>query len=130
MDAGTSRTSRPIRILLLTGQSELRRMMAAGLRLHGYQPLTASAGQPQLAILHAGPDTSPASLSAELAPWRAQGVPVLVISSGSEAGCRQACLDAGASEYLAMPFELDTLLSRVQACLGAAHAGSQAVLSH
>lgn len=117
MDASALRASPGIPILLLIEQADLRQMLEAGLSLQGYLPSSSPSAETQLVILHSGPDSPPEALTRQLAAWRARGVPVMVMSSESEAGYGEACLEMGASQYLSMPFELEDLLERIRLCL-------------
>lgn len=113
------------RILIAEDQPDLREMIAATLRLSGYEVVSAADGQqaftsaqssrPDLIILDLEmPHMSGSEVCRRLKAMPPfHGTPVLIISSTNDLARLEDSLNAGAREYMRKPFELDQLISRV-----------------
>lgn len=116
-------SARRPRVVLVEDADSVRRATAAALRAAGLDVTAVGRATEALAVLDAGrPDvlvtdvTMPGMDGLELvATLRLRGVsvPVLVVSARDGVADRVAAFDAGADAFLAKPFGLADLLSRV-----------------
>ena len=124
------------RILVVEDDAAVRRLVTTTLDMHGYAVreaktatqalLELSSQAPDLAILDLGlPDGDGVDVIRSLRGWSA--LPVIVLSARLEDADKVAALDAGADDYLAKPFGMMELVSRVNALLRRASAPSAAV---
>ena len=114
----------PVEILLIEGNTILRRDILARLSEDGYQTTTAASGTKALQILDSPrfdaillnttlPDITGLGVLREL---RTRGIdtPVLLMSpQNSVSDCVQG-LDSGADDFLPIPFHIDELLARIR----------------
>jgi DNA-binding response OmpR family regulator len=115
---------RPV-VLLVDDDARIRRSVAAGLRLEGFDVVPASGGRAALAAVErveaaamlldiAMPDLDGLEVLRRL---RAAGhdLPVCVLSARDEIGDRVAGLEAGADDYVVKPFALEEVVARLHA---------------
>ena len=113
-------------ILVVEDERQIRRFVNSALAADGCKVLEAETGRqglveagtrrPDLVILDLGlPDIDGVEFIKELRNWSA--VPIIVLSARSAEGDKVTALDAGADDYLAKPFGVAELVSRVRAVL-------------
>ena len=118
--------SKPIRILLVEDDANIRRFVRLALADEGWQVfeadtakrglIEAASRQPDAVVLDLGlPDADGKQLIAELRGW--SQVPVLVLSAREQEAEKVAALDAGADDYLSKPFGVPELLARLRVML-------------
>jgi DNA-binding response OmpR family regulator len=125
-------------VLLVDDDAAIRRTVAAGLELEGFEVVAASGGRPALAALES---VRPAVVLLDLAMpdldglevlrrMRAAGhhVPVCVLSARDEVDDRVRGLQAGADDYVVKPFALEEVAARLHALLRRRPAGVEAIL--
>jgi DNA-binding response OmpR family regulator len=118
--------ARPI-VLLVDDDAAIRRTLAVGLELEGFQVVPASGGR---AALEAVPRVRPAAMLLDLTMpdldglevlrrLRADGdeTPVCVLSARDEVDDRVLGLHAGADDYVVKPFALEEVAARLHALL-------------
>jgi two-component system response regulator PrrA len=120
-------TARPRGVLVVDDDAAIRRSLARGLRLNGFQVRTAESGEEALsAVREAPPDVlvldvaMPGVTGIEVcATLREAGLdlPILMLSALDETADRIAGLQAGGDDYLVKPFALQELVLRLQALL-------------
>lgn len=114
------------RVLVVDDQQSMRRVLQLSLTAHGYEVDGAATGRsalgqarrrpPNLIILDLGlPDMDGLQVIAGVRAFSA--VPILVISARDAATEEARARTAGADDYLAKPFEIGALVSRVRAVL-------------
>src|SRR5690606_14967841 len=54
-------------------------------------------------------------------------IPLISVTAKAMKGDRQKCLDAGASDYISKPVDIDLLLALLRVWIGRAKAGTEAV---
>lgn len=111
------------RILAVDDEPAILRLLGVVLARDGHQMVPASTAREALAaaqgvdaaILDLGlPDRDGLEL---IGPFRAGGVPVIVLSARSDVAEKVAALDLGASDYITKPFDGDELLARLRVAL-------------
>ncbi|HEY6762885.1 MAG TPA: response regulator transcription factor [Baekduia sp.] len=120
-------------VLLVDDDPAIRRAVAAGLELEGFEVVSASGGR---AALEAAARVTPAVILLDLSMpdldglevlerLRAAGdqVPVCVLSARDEVDDRVAGLQAGADDYVVKPFALEEVVARLHALLRRRPAG-------
>ena len=118
--------SRPV-VLLVDDDAAIRRSVADGLELEGFDVVPASGGRAALAAVET---ISPAVIVLDLAMpdldglevlrrLRADGddVPVCILSARDEVDDRVRGLEAGADDYVVKPFALEEVSARLHALL-------------
>lgn len=117
---------RPI-VLLVDDDAAIRRALAVGLELEGFQVVPASGGR---AALEAVPRVRPAAMLLDLTMPDLDGLevlrrlraggdetPVCVLSARDEVDDRVLGLHAGADDYVVKPFALEEVAARLHALL-------------
>jgi DNA-binding response OmpR family regulator len=125
-------------VLLVDDDAAIRRTVASGLELEGFQIVPASGGR---AALEAAERVRPAAILLDLAMpdldgtevlrrLRARGddVPVCVLSARDEVDDRVSALQDGADDYVVKPFALEEVAARLHALLRRRPAGTGDVL--
>jgi two-component system KDP operon response regulator KdpE len=113
------------RILVVEDDPTFRRMLELNLTARGYLVDVAACGraalelierQPDLIVMDLGlPDIDGIDLISQL---RTSAItPILVVSARDTGTAKPAALGAGANDYLAKPFGIQQLMSRVHAML-------------
>lgn len=123
LDRSTADPQRRVRALLVEDTEPVRRAMSMALRASGVDVTAVAGGAEALAVLEAvHPDvlvtdvSMPGMDGLELVRTlrvREVRVPVLIVSARDEVSDRAAAFDAGCDAFLAKPFGLAELLSRV-----------------
>jgi two-component system KDP operon response regulator KdpE len=114
---------RPVRVLLIEDDSQIRRFLRMTLEGEGIAVLEAESGregleeaarqQPDLIILDLGlPDMDGVAVIRQLRSWSA--VPVVVLSARSAEAQKVMALDSGADDYLTKPFGNLELMARLR----------------
>jgi two-component system KDP operon response regulator KdpE len=114
------------RVLVVNDEPPIVRMVAANLRMRGYEVVTASTGEtalaaaeatpPDVVILDLGlPGIGGLEVLARLRSW--SEVPVIVLTAADDERRMVAVLDAGADDYVTKPFGIGELLARVRVAL-------------
>jgi len=125
-------------VLLVDDDEAIRRTVAAGLELEGFQVVPASGGRPALVaagtvrpavvLLDLGmPDLDGLEVLRRL---RAGGddVPVCILSARDEVEDRVRGLEAGADDYVVKPFAIEEVVARLNALVRRRSAGATEVL--
>lgn len=110
-------------VLIVEDDSSIRNLLAATLKVHGYQYLTASKGEeaileatihnPDIVLLDLGlPDMDGVEIIQKIRTW--SNMPIIVISARAEDRDKIQALDAGADDYLTKPFSVEELLARIR----------------
>jgi two-component system KDP operon response regulator KdpE len=113
-------------VLVIDDESRIRRLISAGLALHGYAVREAESGaaglnaavqiQPDLIILDLRlPDMSGIEVLETIRSW--SNVPVIVVSIQSDADVKVHLLKIGADDYVVKPFGIAELAARCEAAL-------------
>jgi DNA-binding response OmpR family regulator len=121
-------------VLLVDDDAAIRRTVAAGLELEGFEIVAASGGR---AALEAAERVRPAAILLDLAmpdldgtevlrALRARGdeVPVCVLSARDQVDDRVRALQDGADDYVVKPFALEEVAARLHALLRRRPAGT------
>lgn len=115
--------ARPVRVLLVEDDRQIRRFLRMTLEGEGIVVLEAESGregleeaarqQPDLVILDLGlPDMDGVAVIRQLRSWTA--VPVVVLSARSAEAQKVMALDSGADDYLTKPFGNLELMARLR----------------
>jgi two-component system KDP operon response regulator KdpE len=110
-------------LLIIEDDAQIRTFLRISLEANGFAIAEARLGEvglslcaelnPDLVILDLGlPDLDGRDVIRRIREW--SGVPVIVLSVRSDVKEKGSVLDAGASEYGAMPFKITELLARVR----------------
>ena len=105
------------------------------LEAHGAEVLHAERGAEGIAILKRNPDIDVALIDIMMpemdgyetmqrirANLKLSNIPLIAVTAKAMKGDRQKCLDAGASDYIAKPVDIDLLLALVRVWIGRARA--------
>jgi two-component system KDP operon response regulator KdpE len=117
---------RPVKVLVIDDEEQIRRALSSILRSRHYDMEAATTGQeglimaidrpPDIVILDLGlPDMSGIEVCRELRSWTS--VPILILSVHAAEADKIAALDEGADDYLTKPFSAGELLARLRALL-------------
>lgn len=121
------------RILVVDDESQIARVLRAGLSAQGYDVRAAFDGQSALEIFG---EWTPDLVITDLSMPEMDGielsrrirerapVPIIVLSVTSDEKTKVEALDAGADDYVTKPFGMDELLARIRATLRRAPAVS------
>lgn len=113
-------------ILVVDDEPQIHRFLGPSLRLAGYTVEAAASGLAALRRVRTGdvdlvlldlglPDIDGQDLLEQLR--QTSGVPVIVLSARDRVDQKVMALDAGASDYVEKPFDLDELTARIRAVL-------------
>jgi two-component system KDP operon response regulator KdpE len=119
-------SARPLKILIIDDEVQIRRLLRLTLEAEQYQVVEAETGRhglheaavnpPDGIVLDLGlPDIDGAEVVRQLREW--SKVPVLILSVRAGEEDKIAALDAGADDYLTKPFGGRELLARLRAIL-------------
>jgi two-component system KDP operon response regulator KdpE len=117
---------KPLCILIVDDEPQIRRFLRTSLGAHGYQVLEAACGQealvrltterPDVVLLDLGlPDLDGLDVIHRMREW--SQVPIIVLSVRGQEGDKVAALDGGADDYVTKPFGMGELLARIRAAL-------------
>jgi two-component system KDP operon response regulator KdpE len=115
-----------IKLLVVEDEPQIRRALSVNLRARGYEIEAAASGEEALQRAAAGvpdavildleaPGIQGAEMVGRLRTWTA--APIIVISTQDQERDKVAALDAGADDYVTMPFDVSELLARLRAAL-------------
>jgi signal transduction histidine kinase/DNA-binding response OmpR family regulator/HAMP domain-containing protein len=112
--------------------------LASMLESHGAEVLHAERGAEGIAILERNPDIAVALIDIMMpemdgyetvqrirANAQLAHIPLIAVTAKAMKGDRQKCLDAGASDYISKPVDVDLLLALIRVWIGRAKAGAQ-----
>jgi two-component system KDP operon response regulator KdpE len=119
-------SARPVRVLIVDDEAQVRRLVRVGLIGQGYdcveadtaaEALTVCAKEhPDVVILDLGlPDRDGTSVIGTLR--KNSLVPIVVLSAEAQVERKLAALDLGADDYITKPFNMVELLARLKAAL-------------
>ncbi len=119
-------SDRPVRILVVDDEPQIRRFLRVSLGAQGYDVVEAASGQeavlkaggerPDLVILDLGlPDMDGMEVLRQVREW--SKVPVIILSVRGRETDKVAALDAGADDYLTKPFGVAELTARIRAAM-------------
>ena len=110
--------------------------LASVLEANGAEVLPAESGAEGIAILEKNPDIDVALIDIMMpemdgyetmrrirANPRLAAIPLISVTAKAMKGDRQKCLDAGASDYIAKPVDIDLLLALLRVWIGRSKAG-------
>jgi two-component system KDP operon response regulator KdpE len=114
------------RVLVVDDEASILRVVAANLRAHGYEALTAASGkaaltlvetqQPDCILLDLGlPDVGGLEVLRRLRAWTT--TPVVIFTAIDDQHDKTTGLDLGADDYVTKPFAMAELLARVRGAL-------------
>jgi two-component system, OmpR family, KDP operon response regulator KdpE len=114
------------RVLVVDDEASILRVVAANLRAHGYEALTAASGkaaltlvetqQPDCILLDLGlPDVGGLEVLRRLRAWTM--TPVVIFTAIDDQHDKTTALDLGADDYVTKPFAMTELLARVRGAL-------------
>ena len=114
------------RVLVVDDEASILRVVAANLRAHGYEALTAATGEDALTVIEAQqpdcivldlglPDVGGLEVLARLRTWTT--MPVVILTAVDDEHRRATALDLGADDYVTKPFTMTDLLARVREAL-------------
>lgn len=117
---------RPIRILVVDDEPQIRRFLRTSLGAHGYHVVEAACGKealvsiaserPDAVLLDLGlPDMEGLDLICQVREW--SKVPIVVLSVRGRERDKIEALDSGADDYVTKPFGMGELLARIRAAL-------------
>jgi two-component system KDP operon response regulator KdpE len=117
---------RPLRILVVDDEPQIRRFLRTSLSAHGYQVIQAACGNeamvltttehPDVIMLDLGlPDIDGLEVVRRIREW--SNVPIIVLSARGQESDKIAALDGGADDYVTKPFGMGELLARIRAAL-------------
>ena len=110
-------------VLVVEDDRPVRNLIVTTLKSHDYRYLTAENGKtaimeasshnPDIVLLDLGlPDIDGTEVITNIRGW--SNMPIIVISARSEDSDKITALDAGADDYLTMPFSVEELLARLR----------------
>ena len=110
-------------ILVVEDDRPVQNLMITTLKAHDYRYLTAMNGEtaimeasshnPDIILLDLGlPDMDGIDVIKKIRTW--SNAPIIIISARSEDSDKVEALDAGADDYLTMPFSVEELLARLR----------------
>lgn len=116
-------SNRPLQVLVIEDELQIRRFLRTSLTSHGYSLLEASTGQegiaqaaqlqPDCIILDLGlPDIDGLVVLQQIRAW--SRVPVVVLTARGQEQEKITLLDAGADDYLTKPFGIGELMARMR----------------
>jgi len=127
---------------LLVVDDDIRNIysLASVLEAHGAEVLHAERGAEGIAILQANPEIDVALIDIMMPEMdgyetmqriRANPdlahIPLISVTAKAMKGDRQKCLDAGASDYIAKPVDIDLLIALLRVWIGRSKAGADAI---
>ena len=113
----------PFQILIIEDDPSVQHLIAATLKVHGYNCSVAPDGEqairslvtsrPDLVLLDLGlPDMDGIEVITSIRSW--SQMPIIVISARSDETDKISALDAGADDYLTKPFSTQELMARIR----------------
>jgi two-component system KDP operon response regulator KdpE len=119
-------SDKPLRILVVDDEPQIRRFLRTSLGAHGYHVIAACGGKealiltstehPDVMLLDLGlPDMDGLEVVRRIREWSA--VPIIVLSARGQERDKIAALDGGADDYVTKPFGMGELLARLRAAL-------------
>ncbi|HEU4651591.1 MAG TPA: response regulator, partial [Croceibacterium sp.] len=112
--------------------------LASVLEAHGAEVLHAERGAEGIAILERNPDIAVALIDIMMPEMdgyetvqrirsnpQLANIPLIAVTAKAMKGDRQKCLDAGASDYISKPVDIDLLLALLRVWIGRAKAGAE-----
>jgi two-component system, OmpR family, KDP operon response regulator KdpE len=119
-------SDKPLRILVVDDEPQIRRFLRTSLGAHGYHIIEASCGKdavvltttehPDVMLLDLGlPDIDGLEVVRRIREWST--VPIIVLSVRGQERDKIAALDGGADDYVTKPFGMGELLARLRAAL-------------
>jgi two-component system, OmpR family, KDP operon response regulator KdpE len=117
---------RPVRILVVDDEEQIRRALTSILKTRGYSLDLVATGQdallhaidtpPDIVVLDLSlPDINGIEVCRELRTW--MSAPILILSVHAAEADKIRALDEGADDYLTKPFSAGELLARIRALL-------------
>jgi two-component system KDP operon response regulator KdpE len=114
------------RVLVVDDEPSILRVVAANLRAHGYEALTAASGTsaltvietqwPDCIVLDLGlPDVGGLEVLRRVRTWAA--TPVVILTAVDDERDKATALELGADDYVTKPFAMTELLARVRGAL-------------
>jgi two-component system, OmpR family, KDP operon response regulator KdpE len=114
------------RVLVVDDEPSILRVVAANLRAHGYEALTAASGtaaltavetqQPDCIVLDLGlPDIGGLEVLGRLRTWTT--TPVVILTAVDDERGKATAFDLGADDYVTKPFAMTDLLARIRGAL-------------
>ena len=130
------------RILIIDDDIRNIYSLTSVLEVHDVEVLHAERGAEGIAIMQSNPDIDAALVDIMMPDMDGyetmrriretagiEDVPLIAVTAKAMKGDRQKCLDAGASDYIAKPVDIDLLLALMRVWIGRARAGQSGKLS-
>ena len=119
-------TEKGLRVLIIDDEPQIRKLLKVSLQTHSYQLSEAENGQegiqqaaafkPDLAIVDLGlPDMDGKAVIQQIREWSA--MPIIILTARDQEQEKIAALDAGADDYITIPFGIGELMARMRVCL-------------
>jgi two-component system KDP operon response regulator KdpE len=119
-------SQRPLRVLIVDDEPQIRRFLRAALNANGYDTIEASSGadallraaadHPDVVILDLGlPDLDGTEVISRIREW--SNIPIIVLSVRGRESDKIGALDRGADDYLTKPFSTGELMARMRAAM-------------
>jgi two-component system, OmpR family, KDP operon response regulator KdpE len=119
-------SQKPIRVLVIDDEPQIRRFLRTSLGAHDYEVIDAETGEeglrrastdhPDVIIVDLGlPDVEGIDLVRNIRGW--SQVPIIVLSVRAREEDKIEALDRGADDYVTKPFGMGELLARIRAAL-------------
>jgi two-component system KDP operon response regulator KdpE len=119
-------SQRPLRVLIVDDEPQIRRFLRAALNANGYDTIEASNGtdallraaadHPDVVILDLGlPDLDGTEVITRIREW--SNIPIIVLSVRGRESDKIGALDRGADDYLTKPFSTGELMARMRAAM-------------
>jgi two-component system KDP operon response regulator KdpE len=114
------------RVLVVDDEPSIVRVVAANLRAHGYEALTAASGEAALSVIDAHqpdcivldlglPGVDGLEVLRRIRTWAT--MPVVILTAVDSEHDKATALDLGADDYVTKPFAMAELLARVRGAL-------------